>query len=132
MKTKTIRQSVIFKANPKDVYAALMVSAKHSSFTGSKAVISKKIGGKFSVYGGGLTGTNLKLVPGKKIIQSWRAEMKGWPKQHYSTVKFLLKKSKADTKLTLVHSGVPVICSVSIAKGWHEYYWKRMKKFLGY
>lgn len=45
MKTKTIKQTIFFKAEPHDVYEALMDSKKHSKFTGDKAVISRKEGG---------------------------------------------------------------------------------------
>ena len=52
MKTKNIRQSVTFKASPNEVYEALMDSRRHTKFTGKKAKISRKIGGKFIAYGG--------------------------------------------------------------------------------
>ncbi|MGA2318205.1 MAG: hypothetical protein ABSG71_17760 [Thermodesulfobacteriota bacterium] len=48
MKTKTIRQSITFKASPHEVYDALMDSRKHAKFTGAKARISRKVGGKFT------------------------------------------------------------------------------------
>ena len=50
MKTKTIKQSVTFKASPHVVYEALMDSEKHSEFTDSEANISREVDGKFSVY----------------------------------------------------------------------------------
>ena len=37
--TKTIEQTVTIKANPHDVYEALMDSEKHSQFTGAPADI---------------------------------------------------------------------------------------------
>lgn len=129
-KTKTIRQSVTFKAAPEEVYGALMDSSKHSEFSGAKASISNEVGGKFTAYGGGLEGTNLELVPGKKIVQAWRAEMEHWPKGHYSKVVFLLKKVKDGTRLAFTQSSVPVACFASISQGWHDYYWKPMKKML--
>ena len=82
MKTKTIKQSVTFRAKPHDVYEALMDSDKHSRFTGGKAHISRQIGGKFSTFDGYSEGVNIELVPDKKIVQSWRAG--DWPEGHYS------------------------------------------------
>ena len=64
MKTKTIRQSASFKTSPHEVYEMLMDSRKHTKFTGEKASISRKIGGKFSAYAGYIDGVNLDLVPG--------------------------------------------------------------------
>jgi uncharacterized protein YndB with AHSA1/START domain len=46
MKTKSIRQSVVFKAPPHEVYEALMDSKKHARFSGEEARISRKDGGK--------------------------------------------------------------------------------------
>jgi hypothetical protein len=46
--TKPIRQKVTFHAPSQLVYDALMDSKRHSTFTGAKANISKKVGGKIS------------------------------------------------------------------------------------
>ena len=126
----TIRQEVLFKAKPQDVYEALMDSKKHSSFTGSEAEISREVGGKFSVYGGGIRGKNLELVPGKTIVQEWLCETEGWPEGHYSRLQITLESAKQGTRLVMVHSGVPAASMKDIAKGWKDYYWEPMKKLL--
>ncbi len=46
--TRTIEQTVTFKASPHEVYESLMDSAKHSKFTGAKASISREVGGAFT------------------------------------------------------------------------------------
>jgi activator of HSP90 ATPase len=89
MNTKTIRQSVTFRAMPHEVYEVIMNSKKHSELTGSQARIDNKVGGKFSIYDGDIEGVNLELVPDQKIVQSWRYS--DWPEGHYSTVTFALK-----------------------------------------
>lgn len=130
MKTKNIRQTITFKASPHEIYETLMDSQKHSKFTGATARISRKVGGKFTAYNRGLTGTNMELVRDKKIVQSWRASMKGWPKNHYSKVTFSLKKVKGGTRLNFRQSRVPVQCYSMCKQGWHGYYWKCMKEML--
>lgn len=45
---KTIKQRVKFKAPPATVYDLLADSRKHSTVTGTKATISRKVGGTFS------------------------------------------------------------------------------------
>jgi len=50
MKTLTIKQTVIFNADPPEVYEALLDEKKHARFTGGRAVIGRKVGGKFSVF----------------------------------------------------------------------------------
>jgi uncharacterized protein YndB with AHSA1/START domain len=52
MKTKTLRQTVTFKASPRQVYDMLMDSKKHQSLSGQRAKISRKVGGK--IHGMGL------------------------------------------------------------------------------
>ena len=126
MKTKTIRQSVTFKASPHDVYEALMDSKRHSKFTGAKANISREVSGKINAYGGYIKGVNVKLAPDKKIVQKWRGS--DWLDKHYSTATFELKKSGKGTKLTFVQTGVPEEQYDSISDGWAEHYWNKMKK----
>jgi activator of HSP90 ATPase len=128
MKTKSIRQSVTFKAGPHAVYEALLDSRQHSKFTSSKVSMSRKVGGRFSVYDGGLSGTNLELVKDKKIVQSWRAN--DWPEGHYSKAAFALAKVAGGTRLTFTQSGVPLDHYEGIKQGWHDYYWKPMKAML--
>ena len=43
MKTKTLHQTVRFKASPKQVYEMLMDSSKHRSLSGMPARISKRL-----------------------------------------------------------------------------------------
>lgn len=128
MKTKTIRQTITFKASPHEVYEALMDSRKHSEFTGAEANISRKVGGKFNAYDGYAEGTNLELVKDKKIAQKWRAD--DWPAGHYSTVTFVLEKVGDGTKLKFTQTGVPEDQYEPISQGWVEHYWDNMKKML--
>ena len=123
--SQTIRQSVTFKATPHEVYEVLMDSRKHARFTGSKASISRKVGGKFTAYAGYITGTNLELVADRKIVQAWRGS--DWPEDHFSRVTFALKKVKGGARLTFTQSGVPDQHHDSIKQGWHDFYWKPMK-----
>jgi len=128
MKTKTIRQTVTFKATPHEVYEIIMDSKKHSELTGSTAQIGKKVGARFSIYDGDIEGVNLGLVPDQKIIQSWRYS--NWPEEHYSEVTFLLEEIKGATRLTFTQTGVPEEHYDDIAQGWHDYYWEPIKELL--
>jgi activator of HSP90 ATPase len=128
METKTIRQTVTFKASPHEVYEALMDPKKHAEFTGGEAKISRKVGGKFTVFDGYAEGTNVELEPDQKIVQTWRAE--DWPAGHYSTATFTFTKAAAGTKLVFNQSGVPADEYDDVAQGWKDYYWKPMKEML--
>jgi activator of HSP90 ATPase len=128
MKTKTIKQSVTFRARPHDVYEALMDSEKHARFTSGEAHISREVGGKFSAFDGYSEGVNIELVPDEKIVQSWRAG--DWPEGHYSRATFIIKEDEGNTRLTFTQSGVPEKQYEDIAHGWQDYYWGPMKKML--
>src|SRR5579864_9486675 len=122
MTTKTLRQTVVFKgASPRTVYDLIMVSTKHASLSGQKAVISQKVGGRFSAWNGHLTGFNLALRPGKKIVQAWRAT--GWWPDHHSIAIFEIHKVTTGTKLTFTQIGVPPHRYSGHYRGWIEAYW---------
>ncbi len=129
MKTKIIKQKVRFKASPLQVYSALMDSKKHSGFTGEPAKISPKEGGKFTAYGDYISGVNITLIPGRKIVQSWRAS--DWDDGASSTVTFLFSPEKCGTLLEFLHEGVPADTAGEIKQGWIDFYWKPMKEMFG-
>jgi hypothetical protein len=56
MRTKTLQQTVMFKASPRQVYDMLMDSKKHRSLSGQPAKISRKVGGKFTAWGSHISG----------------------------------------------------------------------------
>ena len=128
MKTRDIKQTVSFKATPHEVYEALMDSKKHSKFTGGKASISRKVGGKFTAYDGYAEGKNLELVPDEKIVQTWRGD--DWPEGYYSTTTYTIKKTTAGSQLTFVQEGVPDDVYEDVKQGWIDYYWTPMKEML--
>ena len=153
---KTIKQEVHFDVGPQEVYEAYVDAKKHAEFTGSKVVFETplrpaergfegftqkvhpegqaKVGGKFSAWDGELSGENLELIDGKKIVQKWRAD--DWPEGHYSTltIKLFTEKStknanKSGTKLVLTQTDVPDDKYEDINSGWHEYYWEPMREY---
>ncbi len=129
MKTKTIHHAVSVQATPKEVYDALMNSKRHAKFTGARANINQKVGGAFSCYDGYITGINLELDSGKRIIQAWRAT--NWPKGTYSMVTFKLSQAgKGKTKLEFTQVGVPADDYEDKNQGWKQHYWKPLKAML--
>ena len=125
---KTIKQKVIFKASPHDIYEMLMDSKKHAAFTGDDAEISRRVGGKITAYGGYIDGKNVELVKDSKIVQKWRGS--DWLEGHYSTATFELKAVGDGTQLTFTQTDVPDEQHGAISKGWIEHYWDKMKKVL--
>ena len=128
-KTAVIKQSATIPASPREVYSALMSSAKHSKFTGAPAKIGKKAGDAYYTYDGYITGRNVELKPGKLIVQTWVAMEDKWPEGHVSTVSFELKEVKGGTKINFLHTDVPIAIARNFVTGWKDYYWNPLKKY---
>ena len=126
MRTKTLQQTITFRASPKEVYDMLANSKKHQSLSGMPAKISKRVGGKFTAWGSHLTGVNLVLKPGKKIVQAWRAT--GWWPDHYSIAIFDISKVPGGSKLKFTQIGIPPGRYSGHYRGWIETYWTPMKE----
>ena len=123
--TTTIRQTVTFSASPEQVYAVIMDSKKHESLSGEKANISIEIGGAFTAWGEHISGFNLVLQPGRRIVQAWRAH--DWWADHYSIVTFDLCKVDGGTELRFTQIGVPPHRFDGHSRGWTETYWRPMQ-----
>ncbi len=128
MKTKTIKQAVTFSATPREVYDLLMNSKKHAKFSGGAAKVSAKVGGRVEAYDGYIEGKNVELVPGKKIVQDWRAS--DWPEGVWSVVIFELESTKTGTRLSFTQTGVPQEFASEITSGWKDFYWLPMQAWL--
>jgi uncharacterized protein YndB with AHSA1/START domain len=71
--TNKIRQEVTFATSSQRVYETLTDAKQFSAFSGEPAEIDAKAGGAFSCFGGMITGRNVELKPGQRIVQAWRA-----------------------------------------------------------
>jgi uncharacterized protein YndB with AHSA1/START domain len=126
---KSIEQQVVLNAEPGRVYDALMDSKKHSEFTGGPAEIEARAGGTMSCHGGFVTGRNIELVTGKRVVQAWRG--KDWAEGVYSVATFALEpEGTGKTKLSFTQHGVPDDQVEHIAKGWYSHYWEPLAKYL--
>ncbi len=119
--------SDIFPTTPELLYAAWLDSDIHSEMTGSDAVITPEVGGDFSAWDGYISGENIQLEPGKRIVQSWRTTEFA-PEDPDSMLEILLEKVPGGTKLTLNHSGIPA-GQPDYAKGWEDFYFKPMHEY---
>jgi activator of HSP90 ATPase len=121
--TPAIEQSVTFRTTPTELYQLFMDSAKHAAATGAPAKISRRVGGKWSAFGGMILGKNLALVPGRMIVQSWRSS--AWKSTDPDSVLVLrFEKTKGGATVYLAHVGVPPYDHKGVTKGWKSYYWE--------
>ncbi len=109
-----------------------MDSEKHGEMIGGSAKIENKIGGKFNIWDGAVTGETLELDPKKyKIVQSWRYEYDDWPKDVPSKITLEFVSYNSGCKLRFLQSDVPEKYAEEVAQGWKDYYWKPMQEYFG-
>jgi activator of HSP90 ATPase len=128
-KTRTITQrEFIPGVTPGAVYDALLDGKKHSKLIGGKATGNATVGSEFTAWDGYITGTNLELDPGKRILQAWQTSE--WPEgAEPSHVEWTFTGEDGGTHVTLVHSNVPAEQADSYRQGWIDYYWTPMKAY---
>ena len=126
---KILHQKVKFNASPETLYSYYIDPKKHSKITNSAVKISKKPGSSFSAFKGYVKGKTLQLIPNKLILQFWRGS--DWKKSELDSI-LILKFNKSGKKgeIELLHLNVPDKYSKEIDKGWHDHYWKPLKKLL--
>ena len=119
-----IHQEVAMNAAPARIYEALVDSKRFGELTGAPASGDSTEGAAFSAFGGHITGRHVELVPGKRVVQAWRA--KTWPEGLYSIVRFELRADGRGTKLVFDHDGFPEDMADHLAKGWQANYWEKL------
>lgn len=125
-----IHQEVIFAGSPQRVYETLTDAKRFSALSGgAPAEISAEAGGSFSLFGGMIEGRQIELVPGRRVVQAWRA--KNWPEGVYSVAHFELAAQGAKTRLVFDHAGFPEDQADGLAAGWETNYWAPLRKYLG-
>jgi len=127
--TTPIVQSVTFKASPEELFAIFSDSKKHSAATGAKASVSAKPGARWTAHGGMILGKNLVVVPGRMIVQAWRAAH--WKISDLDSILMMtFSDAPGGGKIDLVHAGVPEHDHQGVSKGWPQYYWKPWRAYL--
>jgi uncharacterized protein YndB with AHSA1/START domain len=124
----TFTLTSIIPATPRQIYAAWLDSIEHSEMTGGEANMSDEIGAEVSAWDGYITGSNLELVPGERIVQAWRTSE--FADEHAdSVVTVTLESVEEGTLLTLVHSNVPDSHRSYEEGGWESQYFDPMKAY---
>src|SRR5215471_14069362 len=110
-------------ASADEIYQAWLDSRAHSEMTGGEARQSDQPGAAVSAWGDYITGRNLELVPGERIVQSWRTTH--FTDEHGDSIITVTLDEVADgTLLTLVHSNVPDGQTSYERGGWQEHYFE--------
>jgi len=126
--TYDFKLSCSLPASPETIYETWLDSRGHSAMTGGKAKMSKKVGAEVSAWDGYITGKNIELVKGRRIVQSWRTNQFS-PADPDSVITVTLALAKTGARLTLHHAKVPDGQTSYEKGGWQDHYFKPMKEY---
>lgn len=138
--SEAIHMEVNFNATPVRVYDALIdtkqfnkvvqlsAAMKTMGLSAKSAEVSREAGGAFEAFGGYVTGRQIELVAGQRIVQAWRAG--GWAPGAYSIARFELSAQGSGTRLVFDHTGFPQGTAEHLLEGWKGNYWEPLEKFL--
>jgi uncharacterized protein YndB with AHSA1/START domain len=122
--------TAIIPATAQEIYDAWLDSAGHSQMTGGAARMSSKVGAEVSAWDGYIAGRNLELVPGERIVQSWRTTQ--FTDDHEdSVIAVTLEEVEGGTLVTLVHANVPDGQTSYQQGGWQKHYFDPMAEYFG-
>jgi activator of HSP90 ATPase len=122
--SSTIHHEMSVAAAPALVFEALADGTRFATLTGAPATGEAAEGEAFTAFGGHITGRQIELVAGRRIVQAWRA--KTWPEGVYSIAHFELHAAGAGTKLVFEHAGFPADMREHLAQGWKANYWDKL------
>ena len=126
--TRSLTFEFVLPAPPLQVYKAWLNSKEHSALSGSKAVIRARVGAKYTAWDNYISGKNLELQPGRKIVQSWRTTE--FPDDSPdSRIEIRLSPHAKGTRFVFKHTKIPAGQAGQYKIGWRDYYWKPMQKY---
>lgn len=131
--TVTVTDSEEFRAPASELYQTFTDPQRITAFTRAapKLFEGAKVGGKFELFGGNVSGEYLELAEPTKIIQSWRLDQ--WPAGHFSRLEINFDQNDVDnvTVMRVSWSGVPVGQEDVTKRNWGEYYVRSIKQTFG-
>ncbi|MGZ3410190.1 MAG: SRPBCC domain-containing protein [Xanthobacteraceae bacterium] len=115
-------------ASPQDIYDAWLDSRAHSAMTGGKATQSDEVGAAFTAWDDYIAGNNVELIPGERIVQTWRTTE--FTDEHGdSIITVTLEPARGGTNLILEHANVPDGQTSYEESGWQEHYFEPMQRY---
>ena len=116
-----------FNTTSKKIYDTWLSSEGHTKMTGGSAIISNKIGNKFTAWDGYIEGENIDLEPNKRILQTWRTSQFEEDEED-SKIEVLLNEVDGKTELTLIHTNLSE-SGEHYKNGWQDHYFEPMEKY---
>jgi activator of HSP90 ATPase len=88
-----IHQQAMIDAYPREVYEVLADAAALSALSGMSGTAGRAAGEEFTAFDGHVTGRQVELAPGTRIVQAWRFPV--WEPGIYTLVRFTLAAEPA-------------------------------------
>lgn len=129
MKSSSFKLQIELPAPPTKVFDALTNARLISQWCGQQGKVDPKVGGKFEMFDGWVTGKVVEFKPWKALAYTWLPG--DWPDgAEPSVVKYTFAATKKGTKLSLEHSHFPNETEKKNHKsGWTEYVFNPLKEF---
>ena len=136
-----IHQEVLFAASAERLYRLLTKADEFDRVVRASAAagavlqpgapptrIEDVVGTPFQLFGGYLSGRQIELVAGERIVRVWRAA--SWEAGRFSLATFVLRPEGTGTRLVLDHRAFPDDQAEHLASGWKANYWEPIEKVL--
>ncbi|KFY55109.1 hypothetical protein V496_07109 [Pseudogymnoascus sp. VKM F-4515 (FW-2607)] len=132
--TTTVTANEEFRTTAAELYATFTDPARIAAFTRAQPKVFEgaKVGGKFEIFGGNVSGKYEALEEPRRIVQSWRLDQ--WPAGHFSTLELVFDQNDVDgvTVMRVEWKGVPVGQEEVTRRNWNEYYVRSIKTTFGF
>lgn len=132
--TTTVTASDEFRTTAEELFTTFTDPQRIAAFTRGppRQFDGAKVGGKFSIFDGNVTGEFVTLESPKHLVQKWRLAQ--WPEGHYSTQEIFFDQNDVDsvTVLRVTWSGVPIGQEEVVQRNWEGYYVRSIKQTFGY
>lgn len=131
--TTTVTDQEEFRTTAEQLYLTFTDPQRIAAFTRAppKKFEGAKVGAKFELFGGNVSGEYLELSEPTKIAQSWRLDQ--WPAGHFSKLTLEFDQNDVDgvTVMRVSWTGVPIGQEEVTKKNWSEYYVRSIKTTFG-
>ena len=132
--TTSIISTDEFRTTAAELYTTFTSPDRLAAFTRAPPTIYEGAhpGGKFSLFGGNVSGSYVSLTEPTTIVQKWR--LGSWPEGHYSTLEIGFDQNDRDavTVMRVKWEGVPVGEEEVVKRNWGEFYVKSIKTTFGF
>ncbi|KAF8808998.1 chaperone activator [Phlegmacium glaucopus] len=118
----TVTVEADFQASAEDLFSLLTDAKRIPMWTRAPAESLAQPGTEYSLFGGGVKGKYITLIPQKEIVQTWALQSPTWPLGHDAILTTTFKQSTETTKVIFSLAGVPLGMEDQIKRNLEGYY----------